>query len=321
MAHEDGEAITKEKDDDGTFEMYPDPAVHEVVAIVVKVMNTHKEEVKVDFSLVDFSTPEGYDPKEMAFRRQFPLIPSAALTVHKAQGLQFARIYGDISGVSFSQGAAYTLLSRAITPGGILLKPNFTLEQLNYVNQMMVNHDRLMMEHATLQRRGYFEKTVVLKDDASIALYMTRFSPEVIRDFVLNGKPLPPVPPPAAATTGGGGGLREVVRVEIDEDGGEVLVADWGGAAAANAAGTAVAAANAGAVVQMVDVPAIAAAAPAAAAAVPATQAAAQRGAGGGGGAGGAAGGGAVGATQAARVAPPPTHLRAGAGFPPPGPS
>ncbi len=59
--------------------------------------------------------------KFYVYRKQFPLIPAYAITIHKCQGLSLDRAIIDLSDKVFSPGMAYVALSRVRTIEGVYL--------------------------------------------------------------------------------------------------------------------------------------------------------------------------------------------------------
>ena len=57
--------------------------------------------------------------KFYVYRKQFPLIPAYAITIHKCQGLSLDRAIIDLSEKVFSPGMAYVALSRVRTIEGV----------------------------------------------------------------------------------------------------------------------------------------------------------------------------------------------------------
>ena len=59
--------------------------------------------------------------KFYVYRKQFPLIPAYAITIHKCQGLSLNQAIIDLSEKVFSPGMAYVTLSRVRTIEGVYL--------------------------------------------------------------------------------------------------------------------------------------------------------------------------------------------------------
>lgn len=75
-------------------------------------------------------------------RKQFPIIPAWACTIHKVQGLSFCKLALDIGSNIFEKGMAYVALSRLRTLDGLLL--------LKFDPKVVVHPDDVLEEYERL---------------------------------------------------------------------------------------------------------------------------------------------------------------------------
>ena len=76
------------------------------------------------------------------YRRQFPLIPAAAITIHKSQGLSLDSCMVDLSVMVFGAGMAYVALSRVRTLSGLHLA-NFSPKSVIVSRKCLSEFNRL----------------------------------------------------------------------------------------------------------------------------------------------------------------------------------
>jgi hypothetical protein len=69
---------------------------------------------------------------ETCTRRQIPIVPAAASTINKAQGITAKQVVTDISGDLIDPALAYVAVSRAKSLDGVLLEKGFDFERLQY---------------------------------------------------------------------------------------------------------------------------------------------------------------------------------------------
>jgi ATP-dependent exoDNAse (exonuclease V) alpha subunit len=69
---------------------------------------------------------------ETCTRRQIPIVPAAASTINKAQGITAKQVVTDISGDLKDPALAYVAVSRAKSLDGVLLEKGFDFERLQY---------------------------------------------------------------------------------------------------------------------------------------------------------------------------------------------
>ena len=68
-------------------------------------------------------------------RTQLPLMPAAAITVHKSQGMSLAFFQALFGDSELALGCTYVQLSRAVALSGIVLKDTMTLKRLIGLSQ------------------------------------------------------------------------------------------------------------------------------------------------------------------------------------------
>ena len=89
-------------------------------------------------------------------RIQFPIVPAAACTVHKSQGLSFDEVFVDMGKNEYTPGLSFVALSRCRKLQNLYLKP-FSLERFKLVGDVT---DTLIERYFELKRLADCEGVV-----------------------------------------------------------------------------------------------------------------------------------------------------------------
>lgn len=101
--------------------------VNGTVGIVLKYEYPYVH-VKV-CNLTHLIGPEEWDFEDLGRRKQYPIVLSYALTIHKCQGMSLPKLYVDLQH-AFAHGQVYVALSRAVSLNSLIVE-NFDKSKVN----------------------------------------------------------------------------------------------------------------------------------------------------------------------------------------------
>ncbi len=108
------------------YDLGPDFIEVELKGCVYQVEPHVWEDVKYEFNALT----QKLEPRVQGFFKQYPLKLAWAITIHKSQGLTFDHIYLDIGRGAFATGQTYVALSRCRTLGGVHLKKDISVRDV-----------------------------------------------------------------------------------------------------------------------------------------------------------------------------------------------